>query len=75
MVVDTPQNALIRTTGIGRGMHITASYISPFKHSIASENPYFCYNDFFNKFAQTTNMNKENKKTLKRGALTAALEE
>lgn len=71
----TPQNALFITMGIDGASYITGSYISPFKHSVASTNLDFHYNDFFNKFTQTMNMNREKKKTLKRGDLTTTLED
>lgn len=47
-----PHNEIVRATSIGGGEYITASVISPFKHSIASATLNFNYNNFVDQFRE-----------------------
>ena len=50
---------------------MTTSFVSPVKHSITLENPYFHYNTFLGQFLDRKNMNKESKNKMKRVVVNA----
>lgn len=60
--------------GIGGSSYISANAtaISPFKHSIVSQNPNFRYNEFVTNYEKSKNKNRQNSKTMKMEAIVAA---